>query len=453
MPKKPSISIFLINENQATRADLTASRVVTSIESLATNNANDWRAAVKALVQSAQPLGRRVVVLSNAVNSHLISIPRASVAQMTPDEIDNALRFEVETLSGIEIEDIALVRVEAYDDLSGDVRFWVNVVRESEFNEIADWVKNQGVRTVELAHPAGFGSNSQSSENFRELWGNTAFQFDAKSRKLVEFHRVVASVASDEPTSKFDLGWPNEILGIDGTAIAHDLSTLAELEGWFQSIASQIFENHSGVPILRRKRAASSFDWRPLLATGLICAVLVGCIFHRNWLQTQIANTIQLTEEVALPNARKKRDDTETLKLLEQLKEQESEALRINNELKRVKFFYDNQRDRLAHLLKMVGELRTTEMVVQEFTNDPNGMVVAGITLNGEAAPLLANRLKLLAAPLGWKVSGANQKGQQKMVSGGPWTFQILLEDVGPFESAPPDVVPNTTSPTIRGKF
>ena len=74
--------------------------------------------------------------------------------------------------------------------------------------------------------------------------------------------------------------------------------------------------------------------------------------------------------------------------------------------------------------------------MILEIGGTEEGVLISGLSLNGESAQALAKRLREKAVPLGWAVNPARQEGQQKLTTGGPWDYEILLTDTGPFESA-----------------
>ena len=136
------------------------------------------------------------------------------------------------------------------------------------------------------------------------------------------------------------------------------------------------------------------------------------------------------------PAEEKKKSDSQLISLLENRLEVETEDALLADDLKRVRFFLENQNDRIAKLLSLLVELRTNDLVVEEIGGTEAGVLISGISLNGESAQALAKKLRERAVQLGWAVNPAKQDGQQKLSTGGPWKYEILLTDTGPFESA-----------------
>jgi hypothetical protein len=374
---------------------------------------------------------------------------------MSAEELGNALRFEVETLSGIEIDDIELAYTLAEERSSTETRFWLNVVRRDEFEQFAGMMKVAGVRAFEVGHPAGMIGGELPGSQADEIWGSNFFRFRGNDHRLTDIQRTPEADALANETVSVAVKWSEE--GEGQTAMApltahHNLCHESGIRQWLQQVISRLSSGPHNVPLIQRQRLSTGLNWRPIAATALAGLVFIGCVLHRNWLLTQTQALEIQTSQLTELTERKLMDDAENIKLLEQQSELEKESLAVGTDLKRIQFFHDFQTGRLPKLLNLLSELRTPELVVQELLPDPKGTVVAGISMNSESAPLLANRLRLLAVPLGWKVSAATQEGEQKMISGGPWAFQILLEDTNLFD--PPATDSGLTPPpSTRNKF
>ncbi len=124
------------------------------------------------------------------------------------------------------------------------------------------------------------------------------------------------------------------------------------------------------------------------------------------------------------------------ISILEQRTKIESEDASLSDDLKRIRFFLENQSNRIHQLLTLLAELQTDELVIQKINGTEEGVLIEGISLNGKSAQTLAESLRESVLSHGWVVNPARQEGQQKLTTGGPWNFAILLTDTGPFETA-----------------
>ena len=435
MSRRPALTIVLHLGSALVRADFTRNRSQSPrVHRWTVPEDADWISLVQTLVADRAPLGKQLVWLTTRAEPHWVHFPAASVAAMTLDELHQALQFEMETLTGIEIDDLAIASAPAHSSERDLRRFLVSVMRQSELKRLGAELAGQGVRHFQIGHPAGFGKawgTDQEADTWTEIWGRDHFEFERASQRL----RVLRRIGGDFTPAVVPIGWVSASSDSD-TTIRVNQPVLEEgnLEHWLAGVRQVLDDKSCHAAWIRPPRAPSQFAWRPTVAALLALAAVFGCVTHWSWLSTQERRLAQRTESLSKPTEDKRRNETEQLKLLEQQTKLETDVRSISIDLKRLQFFHEHQIDRLPKLLTLLTELRTPDMVVQKLTPDPQGILVEGITLSGESAPLLANRLKLMASPFGWNVSAATQEGQQKMINGGPWTFKILLEDTGPFE-------------------
>ena len=207
---------------------------------------------------------------------------------------------------------------------------------------------------------------------------------------------------------------------------------------WLGQVATNFVQRPSELvaPLIRRTKRRSATPIRHLLAGVIALAVVGFCFWHWQFVHQNNESLRQQIEQVKIPAAEKKKYDAQLMAILEQRAEVESEDAALGDDLKRVRFFLENQSNRFAKLLNLLIELRTEDLVIQQIAGTEEGMLISGISLNGEAAQALAKRLRERAVPLGWAVNPARQEGQQRLTTGGPWKYEILLTDTGPFESA-----------------
>ena len=136
--------------------------------------------------------------------------------------------------------------------------------------------------------------------------------------------------------------------------------------------------------------------------------------------------------ELKIPLIEKSKHDGMLQGLMQKRDQAISEGNVAKQNLQRVRFLFEGQTSRIHMLLNKLVEFRTPDLVVKEIVANEDGTMISGVSLDSDAAPLLTNRLRDALTPVGWRVHPASQQGQLKMTSGGPWTFSILLQDVGP---------------------
>lgn len=436
MAKRPDISVLLLFNRQVVRADFGRdfSNPVLFLHETVDVESTLWD-AIEQVTHGQPRLGPRTLVLSTDVWSQIVALPKLSVSGIEPAELNEVLKFEAETLSGIDIDEIALASMPLppQDDHQ---QFWVSAIRRSELDEIYKQLESLGCREISIAHPAGLSGDPKGAHaESIEIWDELAFHLVAHASELL----AVRQVSSDQ----FDSVCPILIGGALPERLANraNISLLtdeSEARQWSGRVAANYYQRLTDIraPLIRRTKKVSGTPVRHLLS-GIIALAVVGfCFWHWQYVRRNNDALRTKIELIKQPAVEKKKYDSQLIAILEQRAEVETEDTALGDDLKRVRFFLDNQSNRFAKLLDLLIELTTEDLVIEQISGTEEGVLISGISLNGESAQALAKRLRERAVTLGWAVNPARQEGQQQLTTGGPWNYEILLTDTGPFESA-----------------
>lgn len=440
MARRADISVILLFNRKAFRADFAKPINASSTPTLFVQESIDAEAslcdAVRAVVENQSRLATRTLVLSTDVWSQIISLPRISIGGMETSELEAALRFEAETLSGIEIDNLSLA-YRAVGNVGDFDQFWVNVVRQVELESVNAFLEKQGCREITLAHPAGFANSGTERLDgmSAELWDDLIYLLSQNGTQLAKVKQ-----ASGEPELECD-----RLLIASGREVAIESRPQQTVEliddvsivGWAAGVASSYAQRRERqiAPVLRKSRLRNGTPVRHVVSGMLAIAMLGFCYWHWQYMEINNRKLAQEIVEVKKPAADKKGFDNQIVGILQSRTELETESDLLDNDLNRIRFFLDNQHDRVGILLRLLIELRTQDLVIQQIDGTKDGLEISGFSLNGESAQALAKRLRIEAQPLGWRANPAKQKGQEKLTTGGPWDFRILLTDVGPASS------------------
>ena len=438
MAKRPDISVILLTGGQAVRADFAKSSSTPITMVSESVDAEATLVDSVSMVVDAQPrLASRVLVLSTDVWSQLISLPRLSIGGIERDELEAALRFEAETLSGIEIDEIGL----AYRPIGsvGDFdQFWVNVLRKPELESVNALLENKGCREIALSHPVGFYSSALEKLDGLaiELWGELAYLLSHNGTQLSKTKQASEEVVVG--AARVVVG-SNSIRGVAPTIEDWiDLADPESLERWLAHVAQNYGERYEQIaaPVLRKSKPRRGTPVRHLVS-GLLAAVVLGfCLWHHNYMNQSIDELQARIETLKQPAADKKLYDAQIIAILEDRANIEAENDELQEELEQIQFFLNNQNNRIAKLLELLKRLRKPDLFIDRIDGTEAGLSISGVSLNGESAQALAKQLRVEAQPLGWMVNPAKQKGLEKLTTGGPWNFSILLTDIGPPENS-----------------
>lgn len=452
MSKRIQTTAILATDNANWRVDFDKNLVplADSASRIGESGEKSIVSAARAIAESEQGPGRNVVIFSTAIWSDLIRLPQSSLYGLETPELVTALRFEIETLAGIDAEDSAISAVDM-TPVAGNRVFWINAISESEWTTIVELLSGRGVRSITLLHPAAAtGSRKRNEENtWRiEYWQGAASLY-SQSGELIAARQtpldqanLLALLHGIDPEAS--LAQCHVVVDPDHTVDElvdsefHEMDSLASPEklfAWFQDATTSVIgQGPQSFPGLIHRYSSGS-GLRQWLAASIVIAVLAGlCYWHYQWMNgLQSAMDIELSA-IEEPAILKQKYDTLVESVLKDRSDKALLAAQSKVDVRKVQFLFTQQTDRLEKLLSMLANLRTSELVVKNITPEEKGVVVSGVSINGDSAPLMANRLRDLAAPMGWRIHPAGQTGELKMTSGGPWQFRILLEDVGPPE-------------------
>ncbi|MFK7765794.1 MAG: hypothetical protein AB8B55_01035 [Mariniblastus sp.] len=451
MPKRPQISVILLHNREVVRADFGPNvdqpvfRIQEKIDVEST-----FKDVIEQVVSGQPLLATRTIVASTDVWSQIVSLPKLSVTGIAAEELEEALKFEAETLSGIDIDEISLAStvLGRKDDYQ---QYWVSAIRQSDLDEVNAVLESAGCREITISHPAGLGGNGQPIEpNKRrktdgaidqvEIWDELAYLLSNNGHRLVKIKQAtteqfkVDQIQAKTPvllgsSTQFDFG---ESIETD------NLATPEIFNQWAGQVAANYLNRLDDLtaPLIRVSKGIRGTPTRHLIS-ALICLGVIGfCFWHWNYQQLYNRTVVEKTLEIKQPAEDKKKFDTQLIAIVEKRAEVELEDTALGDDLKRIRFFLENQSNRIEKLLNLLVELQTPELVIEEIGGTEEGLVISGLSLNGTSAQELAKRLREKAVPLGWVVNPARQEGQQKLTTGGPWNYEILLTDSGPFETA-----------------
>ena len=466
MARRSEITIFLIWQDHVLRADFVGRKRV--LQHLAHAGIGPDASLEDAILapQSNLLIGRHTLVLSTQLWMQMIQMPSSGIDSLPEEELDSALRYEIESLCGIEADQSQI----GYREISsqgGDSRFQVVAARRDEFATLTRRLNSLGATRVELCHPAGTNlakpdpnrSGGASSRQI-QVWPGLATYFDQAEIRgismaardpdrwaqdfLIESDTVHSMLATaligDGPAGPNESGefsnigiqllsggWP----GNDETQLELSDPRWSLIRSWFEQVACE-FERGLAPAVIVRKRARASAGNRLLLKTALAVAAIGCCWLHWSWLQNQQTAAVLEYEQVKQPGLDKQLHDRITKSVQEKRQQLVEESSLAQEQLRRVSSLVEIQSDRLVKLLDLTVRCHTDDLRVDRIRPNELGLVISGISLNSESPQDFANKMRPETEVLGWKVNPATLTGQRKMTSGGPWNFEIQLQDTEP---------------------
>ena len=199
-----------------------------------------------------------------------------------PVELEEALKFEAETLSGIEIDEIVIASspLGARNDFE---QFWVSAIRKSDLDAVNGLLESKGCRDIVVASPVGISGDpmSQGSEISMEVWDGSCYLLSRDSSRLVKVQPFSDThVANDGQNVSRLLGVG--IDAVDNLTIIEDLEQDVHFEKWAAAVAGNFANrlDQIAAPLIRQVKGSSATPARHLLSGSIALAALGFCFWH-----------------------------------------------------------------------------------------------------------------------------------------------------------------------------
>ncbi len=458
MSKRSECSIFLITDSEVVRADFSGKRNLKLLhfQKVARDVSLSSADSMQLVLGDKRKVGRQCFVFETSVWSQIVSVPRRSIEDIRPEELQNALKFEVETLSGVEAENSALGIFRLRDDDLSQASFWINVATSELFESVSQTLKAYGAKWVSLAHPAGFGTESGRGYQRIELWENVAVLVEKGVPQVIAgltplWQEQLGVDSSTDGKKQKSIFVQSEQLAGDELSDFRVLSLDDEetLKLWLTAAAARgQSDSVNSFPLVKTfdqvvTTSTLSTTFYRLLSVGMVSLF---CFWHWNWLDGKQEHTAQEIVELEQPALDKRGFDQQLAQAVEQHSKLKQDANDAKLKMKKIEHLLDFQKGRLGELLAQLKRLRTEDLVIRKIELHESGIVVSGLALKSSSAPELANQLTSAVKPVGWNVDSASQVGKNQLKDGGPYEFSILLEDVGPGQRLGSPVKPEKIS-------
>jgi hypothetical protein len=454
---RPATTILYIGPHHIARADFSRGNQPKLLEiwQHARPEGNDLTLLAETALVLGPKVGRNVWVLCSDFWTQTTKMAARAVASMSETDLNQALGFEVEPLSGLNAFEAALAQTLLGADGDGK-NFWIVQALLSEREGIEDLIRKAGGRLMGMGHPGGLprplalAGAGEGSWQRVELWPDVIVCLHGENGKTADLHLIKADARQQRWHSEEEawrekhgiadkrelLQLTGEILtfGRDGQPVVQDdpQQTLGVLlTAW----AGFLAKKPAGVPLIRPPVKPMTPVARLGIAAALMLTVMGLSFGHRTLAQAELKGiqneqAVLRQPEALLPALGKQLTDKEKSKtdLKEKLaaKRRTTEALAV-------------QRLRLAKLLAAVAKLQPDDLIIQKIEGDNGSPVLHGICLEPKHANQLTIRLERSLAPE-WRVEPAKLQAMQLIAEGGPYTFQVNIHLVS--NEPPPKAVP-----------
>jgi hypothetical protein len=208
------------------------------------------------------------------------------------------------------------------------------------------------------------------------------------------------------------------------------------LEHFLVTWAEQLAASRANVPQIVPLKRPMSTGVRQAIAAVVGVAALVACVAvqvfvnqHHGYLANETGRLKAATAQVA-----KLKGDND--KLQTQRDELKKACGQIQADLDHYQEVMRAQRQRLLSLLTVLAHRSTDDVMIRKIEGTENEIVLHGLCMQTEFADNLAGALAAALKHEGWNVQPPSRQSKEMLVGGGPWEFEVHIED--PLAKSPP---------------
>lgn len=433
---RPAITILFVMLDRTVRADFSGGSEPTLINHEMLGSGDDLVMSVETALLTSGRTGSKVYIISTEVWTQTLQLPVRAIRGLTEDQLHETLAHEAEAVSGIEASQSAL----AYQTLSvksAEQLFWVSQISTYQLERLEEAVKHNQSRLAGVLHPTGL-IRTAKGESSVELWpgvisghGEHGTQVMSMDPKLNDWQVVLQPwLTSHAVDSMKHLAASSDL--IPPISVAQDWQTLDQdesLQAWLTT-AVRVLSDVTAVPRIRpQKKPVSSRQLNVI--TAIACGVTIMlCALHFVWIdfaERSISSQAGDARQISTQITQAKRD-------LAQLKQDEqqlqTEVRELSQSRDQMRSTERAHRQRWAQLLRLLAQNSPADLVVQNIDYKQDQVVISGICLEPQLANQLAAGLTEHLAPYGWRVQPPEKKALERLRNGGPWSYQIVLENV-----------------------
>jgi Tfp pilus assembly protein PilN len=453
-------TILLVTRDRLVRADLRAGRTIgiREIQEEHSLAVDDLPSQVEAALRLSKRRPGRVWILAGELWTQTLTLPPEALSGLSQDEITRALGFEAEPFSGLGAMEAAMAAM----PLPGEGRqklFWLTELPAAQLEQIEFFVRQSGGRLMGISHPGGLpaaldaGEDAGEENPWRrvELWPGAIVAVESSSAGTAS-----VKVVNTEPRPG---RWLNDIAPLEsGAAVAthwlhatrdvaveelpragrfslEDRSTQEQfLIAWARQLAAKKVAVPRIVPPKRPMPTAVRWTISAAIGSVALAACIVAQVSENHRSERLAAETKQLQAAATQLAALKGDND----KLQAKCKEMQKSCATLKDDLEHYRQVMRAQRQRLVTLLTVLARRGQEDVLIHKIEGTENEIVLHGLCLETQFADNLAGALAEALGTEGWQVQPPTRQSKEMLVSGGPWEFEVRIQDSA--AKAPPPV-------------
>lgn len=429
------MTILFVTLDQTVRADCSSGGEPRLLNLETFEGGEDLAMSVETALLSGDPTGKQLYIVSTEVWTQVLQVPARAIRGLTDSQLLASLANEAEAVSGIDLGQSEL----AYRTLGtagADQNFWVSQISTFQLERLEQVVRERKSRLAGVCHPTGLAALASGTPTV-ELWPGVIAGHDRDHVQILAMDPTYNTwqtvlepwLANVDPeTLSYRAASPQLMTSHDTQRDWQLLSVDANLESWLLTVARAL-SKAPDVPVIQaRKKPISSRQLNTI--TAIACGLtILACAAHFIWLDLSIrdlSTQAGQSREISSQITKAERELSE-LQRKQSLLQTKVRELTVSQEL--IHSTQKAHRLRWSRLLEVLPRFTPRHLVIQRIDHDKDEVKLSGLCLEPQLANQLAAGLTEHLTPYGWQVHPPQKKALERLRNGGPWSYEIVLEN------------------------
>jgi len=445
--QRPPHTLLYITEVKTFRIDTDRKGVMLGeiqVVEVKCESTNALPAAVDSIISESAALGKTVWILYARLITYQLTLPAIQVEGVDEGILKQALQFEYEALTDNSLANsqLAYYFLGTQDEMSS---YWINIIATESMTDLIANLKKASCKLGGLTHPGGFpgllSGTDEASWLRIECWPNAIFALAKNPEQGSSLQIFPTNPDSDwheqldhwmletGAVDKSEAIMNNKMEYIPSTDENYHLTLDGALVFWLGQWAQHLITSESvNTPLLHTK---TNINMELVYMIGGGVAALVLCGTHALWMVYQTNEAAYQFEQLTAAEKNLKTYRKKLTKDQDKLTELQKKVTFIDGNIDLIPNALKGLQQRPAELLKQLAEGSPEDIVVEEIKLDSQQIIVSGVSLQASLSNVLAGNIEIPLAKVGWKVNPPTKTEMNVFDNGGPWSFEMGIEDLG----------------------
>lgn len=399
---------------------------------------------LETIAKQTDKLGRKLWLLYSHLNTYSLSLPSIQVEGVGDEILEQALQFEYEALTGNSAmkSQLAYRFIGEADEMSN---YWITVVARETLTKLITQAKKAGCKWGGLMHPGGLpellSAHEQPSWLRIETWATEIYALTEKpdtgfslqvipmsnnanwQAELEQWVQDIGRVEQSETIMGFTIEY------LSPTDKIYHFNKNEDLLFWLSLWAKHLAVKFTGDIPLLKEQTKVNMDLVYMLGTGFSALLLCGAHFTWNlYLKNQFEQDYQYIKQVD-------KEMNDLRKAIIANKEKTAELQKqldtLGGNISIIPYAIASLQKRPAELLYRLATGSPEDLIIERIRSEQDKVVISGVALQPQLANELTEKIEADLRKVSWLVNPPTKKDMAIFEQGGPWSFEIVLDDEG----------------------